>query len=256
MSLEINYKYIEGYLPTKRHKKLRYREVEDTMTVKINKVVKEESPIAFLVHEGIEENPIEYRLWNNKLWKPILWYERLSRAEGLYPYEEFIKSIEYHSYYKHNKTKEEAQKEKYNYVNRHLIVDGIVYGLTSEPRYVLMTFGLGNNHGGTSLMISNGYNSNISKDRYFNALQREEAIKEGKRVAKNRGDTNFIERIGQSYNIEVLIPEAVRCNPQQEHGEGCSFINKLENITNTQTNTNAKAFLAMGVLANELSELE
>ena len=58
-------------------------------------------------------------------------------------------------------------------------------------------------------------------------LQREEAIKYTKEKALKRGDTDDLERIGESYNIEVLIPEAVKCNPQIEHGMEIHFSTRL-----------------------------
>jgi len=253
MKLEVKYNYEEGYLPTKRHKKLRYRNVEGIMTVEINEIIKENAPVAFRVH-SYDESVTEYRLWDNKLWIPVMWHERYSRAEGLYPVEEFIKSIQYHSSYKYQKTKEEAEQEKYDYIARHLIIDGVVYGIIGEPRYVSMTFGLGNNHGGTSLMIDNWYNTNISKDSYFNTLERDKAIEYTKLRAIKRGDTNDIDRIGKSYNIEVLIPEAVKCNPQKEHGEGNAFLNSLYAITESSSSINEATILGLTALANEFNK--
>lgn len=254
MKLNVKFNYSEGYLPTKRHRKLRYRDAEDITTVDINEATIEEAPIAFLVHEAHENEPTEYRVWNDKLWRKVMWSERLSRAEGLYPITEFFRSIEYHSYFKHNKTREEAEKEKHDYVKNYLIIDNTVYLETSEPRYVLMTFGLGGNHGGTSLMTSNYYNPNISHTCYFNALEREQAITEAIRVAKGRGDTNYIDGIGQFYNIEVLIPETVKCNPSKEHGDGDPFLNQLKKVTETTDDVTTKAFLATTVLMKELEE--
>jgi hypothetical protein len=68
-------------------------------------------------------------------------------------------------------------------------------------------------------------------------LQREEAIKYTKEKALKRGDTDDLERIGESYNIEVLIPEAVKCNPQIEHGDGDPFLNALENIAENSSSS-------------------
>jgi len=254
MKLQVKYNYTESYLPSKRHRKLRYRDAEEETIVIINEITKNNAPIAFLVHEILKDSPTEYRLWDNKLWKPIMWHERYSGAEGLYPVEKFIESIHYHSNYKYNKTKEESEKEKHDYVSKHLIIDGVVYGLINEPRYVIITFGLGHNHGGTGMFIENWYNSNISKNSYFNALEREKAITEGKRRAIARGDTKDINRIGTTCNIEVLIPEVVKCNPQEEHGEGDSFLNKLYAITESSSNANEAGLMGLCILAGEMNK--
>jgi hypothetical protein len=150
-----------------------------------------------------------------------------------------------------NYSKEEITNSYIEDARGYIIIDGVVYKEIGEPRYVSMTFGLGHNHGSTSIMIDNRYNSNISKDSYFNALQREEAIKFTKERAIRRGDTNSINRIGESYNIEVLIPEAVKCNPQEEHGDGDPFLNSLYAITESSSNTNEAAILGMCLTASQ-----
>ena len=65
-------------------------------------------------------------------------------------------------------------------MRRYLLVDGELYHCTSEPRYCIYTFGLGHNHGGTALSVDYRYNPNISKNRYFSALQGVEAVAESK----------------------------------------------------------------------------
>ena len=251
---EVKIRYEEGYLPTKRHRKLRYRTVEGAAKIKLNMIKKHEAPVAFIVNE-YGNNNVKIRLWNQKFWIPLAWHERVCGKYGKYPVEEFIKSLNYERPYSANEqAKDSVINYKQEYANRHLIIDGVVYGLSAEPRYVVQTFGLGNNHGGTSLFVSYGYNSNISKDRYFNALQRDLAVAEGKRVATARGDTEDIDRIGERCNIKALIPEVVKCNPQEEHGEGCAFINKINNITEKAPDSTSAGFMALFALADELKD--
>lgn len=121
-------------------------------------------------------------------------------------------------------TKDEAIKSNKTYVNDNrdevvkqikdiakdmIFVNGIVYKKTAEPRYYAICFGLGKNHGGTSLSISNSFNPNIHMHSYFTALQFEEAKKYTIDFATRRGDDKSIPRIGEE-KIEVLIPEAVK----------------------------------------------
>jgi hypothetical protein len=122
-------------------------------------------------------------------------------------------------------------------VRRFLIINGVIYVKKGEPRYSINTFGLGHNHGGTGFFVENFYNGNISKHNYFNALEREKAIEYGKSVALGRGDTESVDFIGERCNIEVLIPEAVKCKPQDEHGEGCPFINDAQSLIKNSEST-------------------
>jgi len=250
MKIEVKYNYTEGYLPTKRHKILRYRDVVGMTMVEINEIKKEDAPIALRVH-NYDETIKDYRYWNNKLWTVVMWQERHCGKEGLYPIDEFLNSIQYRSYYKDI---ESIENEIHEYTSKHVIIDGVIYQETGEPRYVSMTFGLGHNHGGTSLMIDNYYNSNISKNSYFNALERDKAIEYTKSRAIKRGDTNDVDRIGKSYNIEVLIPEAVKCIPQKEHGDGDPFLNSLYAITESSSSINEATVLGLTVLANEFNK--
>ena len=252
MDVVVKYQYVEGYLPSKRHRKLRYRDAEGETVITVNEVSKEDAPVAFIVKELLKRKT-EYRLWNNQLWTPVMWSSRRCGAKGKYPLKEFLKSLQYHSVYKYHKTQEEAIQEKKDYAARHLIIDGVVYEQADEPRYVINTFGLGHNHGGTSMFVVDYYNPNISKHRYFNALERDKAIAEGKRIAKNRGDTESIKNIGKYCNIQVLIPEAVRCNPQVEHGEGDPFINKLDAIGEIAPSAGAAAILGLLTTIKEIS---
>lgn len=96
--------------------------------------------------------------------------------------------------------------------------------------YVINTFGLGHNHGGTGFFIEYFYNDNIPAQNYFNALQREEAITYGKKVALGRGDDKSVDGMGDHDIIEVKMPEMVKRCPQKDHGDGDPFLNELEGI--------------------------
>ena len=102
-----------------------------------------------------------------------------------------------------------------NIVDGLMSVDGIMFSLASEPRYEVNCFGAGRNFS-VAMFISQGYNPNISNRCYFNALDFDKA------------KASFIERSPDKNEpavpncgnqIEVLIPEAVKCNPKIEHVE-------------------------------------
>lgn len=109
----------------------------------------------------------------------------------------------------------------------YVFYNGGVYTTTSEPRYQINTFGMGNNHGGTGMFVVMHYNGNIGKDRYFNALQYDQACQVADAIAESRGDTKHLP-VRPSETIEVYIPDAVNCSPMTEHGDGDPFINSIE----------------------------
>jgi hypothetical protein len=229
MDFEVGYTYWEDYLPSPRCRNFRKRETNGSMTITIPDVSKEDAPIAFIVRDGVRfDRPEEIRLWNNQLWKAVEYREMYCGASGLWPIEQIPSHIKYTRYGNVIKNEQETQEQKKEIASSFLIIDGVVYRKSGEPRYVVMTFGLGYNHGGTSLMIDKHYNSNISASAYFNALDREDAIKAAKAIALRRGDTKDVDRMGNHYQIEVLIPSAVKCNPKTEHGDGDPFLNDVE----------------------------
>lgn len=143
------------------------------------------------------------------------------------------------------------QVERYikNHTKGYIHFDGKFWSICNEPRYVINTFGFGHNHGGTGFFIEYGYNSNISNKNYFNALQRDEAIAYGKSIATRRGDTEFVERIGKYRNIEVIMPEMVKVNPNKQHGKGNKFLNDVEEIVNGSSDVFTAGVLCMALTA-------
>jgi len=132
-------------------------------------------------------------------------------------------------------SKEEIEKQLHDWAASWLILEGQrgIWATAREPRYVAMTFGLGCNHGGSALMLDDHFNSNISKDRYFTAMQFAEAKAYATKMAKERGDTKSLP-IKPHGRIKVLLPDAVRCRPQVEAGDGDPFINQMDDLSKLQ----------------------
>jgi hypothetical protein len=103
-------------------------------------------------------------------------------------------------------------------VNNMVSVGGVIYEPAGEPMYNVMTFGLGRNHGGTSLSVTTHYNRNVPFRCYFRADEREAAVKYATEVATNRGDDKSLPFETKVPMIEILIPEAVTANPETDHG--------------------------------------
>lgn len=92
-----------------------------------------------------------------------------------------------------------------------IVIDGQVWTRTEEPRYVVQTFGLGHNHGGSGLFGSDGDNPNIAASSYFRADQFEQAQAYAIQVAENRDDNESIPGIRKMKPLFVVHdPEALR----------------------------------------------
>lgn len=98
-------------------------------------------------------------------------------------------------------------------ISKYLAADGVLYVRTEEPMYEVMTYGIGNNHGGTFLNVVWATNSNVDSEAYFSALDSELAILHANEVAKARGDTDYLGKF--KADIEVLDPTAVKMPRRQ-----------------------------------------
>lgn len=266
MEMKTTIKYEEEYLPTKRHRIPRIREVEDSVTVELREVKKDNAPIAVVVTNyrsyldkngqdffGLRDTPyfaVDGQLYSEK--------RDMSGAldRGPYSIEMFLKDIVRVadcSRHGHEKSREDIIRSLNELMDSHILIDGVVYEKRGEPRYVVNTFGLGHNHGGTSMFIDEHYNPNISKNNYFSALQREEAIAYANKVAEARGDTESIGTFGD-INIEVYMPEMIRCNPALEHGDGSPWLNSLEDLVRASKSSVEAGLFVIGAVSGQLSD--
>lgn len=244
MKVKLNFNYNEEYLPTKRHRIPRIREVEDSIDVNIIELTKQDVELAFTVKDygndqkgNFRKLNIPYYAYDNCFFIKSLASRYTCNAKGFMTKTKLkfhLKDIAERVYiYGKKRTCNAVVDEINNEVSRFIIINDNVYERIGEPMYCIYTFGLGHNHGGSSLSIENHYNSNISKDRYFNSLERKEALKEFKKIALGRGDTESVRGNKASYTVHDIIvhnEKFVSRNPQQEHGDGCEFINSIENI--------------------------
>lgn len=273
----------QDFLPTKRYRNIRTRYYKNSVDVDIKVLSEQNFPIAFIIHDykSVYENAKNYddfdgngkyrmfdeeiRTFDGKLYKPV----RITHGaaistlfENLDYIKERLERLNREPFYNNNTfTENSIVKNDYSDEHIQLILDDannyIIYNNTvwetcGEPMYLINTFGLGHNHGGTGFFIEYHYNSNINNKNYFNALERENAIAYGKQVALNRGDTNSVYGMGERDIIEVLMPEMVKRNPQKEHGNGDDFLNSLENmIENTDSSAEA-GLLAVAMCLGKL----
>lgn len=225
MKLVVPFTYTEIEIP----KRCRYpRPVQHAarQTVEIREVRYADAPVAIIEYDSLYKQTFKLRWFEGQLWCDKSSWNR-GREDQKYP----IPTAEsYHdSYSLRDMNRDKGTADITAWGKDHLLIGGRCFRTHGEPRWVVMTFGLGCNHGGTALMVDHGYNSNIDKARYFPISKRDEAMAEAKRIALARGDTKSIP-IDPDGRFDILIPEAVRCNPSAQHSDGDPFINQIEGI--------------------------
>lgn len=276
ITIPCHYKYEEQYLPP-RCRKFRYREAMAVYPVTIPVVTPDEAPIAFKHSDHIIGVTKEtgryygstkvYRFFNGELFTRIPASEKYCGAKGWWKFSEFKDMVSQRQSWSclrdwdvgvlHDT--DACEKLLDSRFSEYLVVESggqkQVWGRTGEPMYVINTFGLGHNHGGigTSFGITNYYNSNIGKARYFNALQAKEGKAEALRIAKGRGDTHSFSFIRKAPLIKVLMPELVKRDPQSEHGDGDPFMNKMEDLIDKSSSPMMAGILVMMGTAAEIA---
>ena len=90
MKFNVNYYYNQKFLPTKRHRNVRERQIEDVLSVSCTELTKEEFPVVFIVHDmqSVQDGMTSYddyrsekcdfrmfaeeiRAYKGKLYKPV-----------------------------------------------------------------------------------------------------------------------------------------------------------------------------------------
>lgn len=227
MKVTIPYSYTKSVIP-KRCRKPRDVKFDSCLDVTVREVTENDAPVAIIEHDSLQEdNPLCFRWFDGKLWTNS---SAFRRCDGLYGDAiDYFRSDGY-------KTELEVTAQLYNCADSMIIINGQTFRTAGEPRYVIMTFGLGRNHGGTALMTDYSYNQNINKSRYYRIDQREEAIVEAERIAIARGDTEDVP-IKPHANFDIFIPESIQINPVIEHGDGDPFLNSIENVVESVKDT-------------------
>ena len=245
--------YDEPYLPTPRHRIPRLRRIECRLPLEICEASVEAAPVAIVqrhtligdhgdrVNQKHWSGTISYRWFAEKLYARVR-NNRFMCLQGK-PNRPAKLSELYVDSYLGSGFRDAIQAKLDKIAARYLVINGQLWEEIGEPVYVVMTFGLGCNHGGTALMTDNDYNSNIAKGRYFRCDQYREAAAAFKAIAKGRGDTKS--NLRGCSRFDILIPEAVKRNPQVEAGEGDPFINRIEGVISAVKEPVAAGLLGM-----------
>ena len=210
--------YKEMYFPTPRHRKMRSREVTGEFTVEIPEITAAGAPVVLRVHDrhGWADDICadDYRQYGDQLYTQArrgFFFRCEASDEGnAITAEELADSniirVPDCRYMEHDAVMREFCSE----ASVWLIIDGVAWKKSPEPFYKVMTFGFGNNHGGTALMIIANRTDRRDEDT-FSALQEQEARKAALDTAAGRGDTNYFSMIKNSAcRIEVLDASAIR----------------------------------------------
>lgn len=231
MILTIDYSYIQHVTPPRCRKPRPTRFDDGVAEVTICEVTSEQAPVAIISRKlsGLGAEPVRYRWFDGRLWTdtPILDCER-RRQDSLYTLPGSTLSLitDSASLTHHAlgisvcawEGKQGIMEYLHAWAADNLLVDGQLYRPAGEPRFVVMTFGLSNNHGGTALLCTDYFNSNIRADAYFSLLEKSAADEYAQQVALERGDTKKFST-DPGYAFEVLIPEAVQWKRPADGGQ-------------------------------------
>lgn len=225
MQLTVKYTYVENIIPPRCRNPRRARFDDGLEVVNLREILREAAPVAIISASNSSEPPIEYRWFDGQLWTSCSVYgcSRQARTSGGTDYDYAAPGTELSlvtdsvSMSRHDlgifvsvsEGKVAIAEYLHGWAKTLILIDGQVYRPAGEPRYVVMTFGLSNNHGGTAVLCTDISNTNIKAQSYFSVLQFEQAKDYALRIATARGDTTKFSA-DPGYTFEVLIPEAVR----------------------------------------------
>lgn len=208
MNIKIWTKYQEGYLPTKRHRKMRYRTIESKEEeVVIKEITRKQTKLKYKVGNA---DIVEY---NNILYSKVKMHRNLfyvGNDERNKDNETILGRLK-HSFigystffgFKPKDTKEEIMKKAQREADKYIFIDGELWEVTNEPYYRLTTFGTGSNDVRIGVSLTVDY-SKLNHSRKFKPSERNLAIKSALELAVKRGDTDSIEHIKSCPVIEVF----------------------------------------------------
>lgn len=260
MKIHAKIVYEESYVPP-RCKNPRYKECNGIFNTSIREATKQEISLAFEDNSYQGKGKIyEYK---GTLYAKVNdeYFLNDMKERGMVEINTPLKALKYRlenngvsltsfdREYSNAKTDKQAAKNLVRKsLKRFLIIDGELYEVTNEPRYCIVTFGLGHNHGGTGLFCNYNYNPNISKQNYFPADKGKEALAYFKKVALRRGDTKSI----NLYNEFIIVhrPDLIKVNPQKQHTNGNKLLNEFETIVTASKDPIEAGLLVMTSTGN------
>lgn len=224
MQLTVKFSYVEQVIPPRCRKPRPQRFDDGLIELHVREVTGEQAPVAIISREkdlvtDALAAPIEYRWFEGRLWtdRRVM----CCTAKGEHPYPELGTTLNLVNtcsmLVRHDlgifvavaKGRKAIAEHLEQCARDWLMIDGQRYQPAGEPMYLVMTFGLGNDHGGTALGENDFLNSNIKPEAYFSLLELEKARDYARKVAANRGDTRKVST-DPSFQFQVLITEAIQ----------------------------------------------
>lgn len=204
-------KYEEGYLPTPRCKKFRYRECEEYIYAELKEIDQREMKLAFEDNSFEGDGKIYY--YNNKLWKKTKRNMHIAEENGTKSaLEDLIWTSEHCStyfsfdfdriHYGKDTSRENTIKSIKSDMENRLLVDGVLFETTYEPRYIILNFGSGKDFS-VGMFIEYGDFHDYG-DNCFSALEGEKAVAYANSMAEH---TNSYGKF--KADIKVYMPEIV-----------------------------------------------
>lgn len=239
-NVRILFNYTESVTPSRCRKPRPVTRQDGEMVVGIPVLTGADAPVAIRATGEFLDRDFQYqydlRWWNNQLWSP-LYFDNSgvprshSAAQGDWEWPEMPEVLDLRQGSRNYNHKfdmcftfgvhpiGDVQLDILQSAGRHAIIDGKAFRAVAEPRYLVMTFGLGSNHGGTSLLVESHFDRAIHQNRYFGLLELDAALQAAGKVAEERGDTNSLPIQYSGPKYEVLMPEVITVRHVREEAE-------------------------------------
>jgi hypothetical protein len=206
MKVQVTYRSVTSTVPP-HCRKPRLISDEHILTVSIPVATQLEAPVA-IRHDSSIASAVDYRWWRKRLY--TLYKPHSRQIEPSHPGSVYFPHDQKWSPSSGSTSRQAAIAAIRAHYRTFLIIDGLLWQRTTEPRYVVMTFGLGHNHGGTAVLVEHGRNPNIDARHYLPANAFTAAQDFAIAIAERRGDTDSVIRINTSQpQLAILIPAAI-----------------------------------------------
>ena len=240
MKVDLSFTYSVNEIPP-RCRKPRWVDKNGKTTVVVRELNAGDMKIAFIVKDYNSETVI--RAYDGMLYKVAI--RHTSEGKEWMTIENLKVRLECQARTSWGcKSYDEVIDELQEVANRYVIVGNTVYETVGEPRYCIYTFGLGHNHGGTSLSVDYHFNENISSERYFDALHYDDAVRMASDIAMSRGDTDSLSSFRNADYIDVVDEQYVTCNPSAHKNNNPVLMN-MEKIIENCSSIEEAAFAVM-----------
>lgn len=194
ITAEVTIEWTEWVLPTPRHRKRQPVTRTGTETAGIRSVTSGDAPLAFTVLAYGRDPEYDIRSHGGALYSRVRG-ESVGDNSPVAVDSGWLARAVRHAYLRSDMEELEVRMRVGAIFTDRLAIDGELWKRTTEPQYLVATFGMGDNHGGTSLMYAVGEYRNHSEESYFLADEFGEAVAAAVRTAEDRGDNRSVERI-------------------------------------------------------------